>query len=112
MKDERLYLLHIIEASDIIFEYAENDRQRFLNDRMRRDAIIKNLANVAESSAKLSEESKALCPDIPWAAVAAFRNILVHDYLGKLNHERVWRVIEEHLPRLQQAARKILEQKI
>lgn len=111
MKDERLYLLHIIETIDTIFEFAQEDKQRFLEDRMRRDAIIKNLANLAESSSKLTSASKALYPDIPWPAIAAFRNILVHDYLGTLNQERLWKVIVHDLKPLQMAARHLLEKK-
>jgi len=37
---------------------------------------------MAESTQRLSENLKAKHPDVEWRQIAAFRNVLVHDYLG------------------------------
>ncbi|MET0155271.1 MAG: HepT-like ribonuclease domain-containing protein [Rickettsiales bacterium] len=38
----------------------------------------------------------------------AFRNILVRDYLGDIDYERVWKAIDGRLPVLEEAARSLL----
>ncbi|MBV8938812.1 MAG: DUF86 domain-containing protein [Alphaproteobacteria bacterium] len=39
------------------------------------------------------------------------RNILVHEYLGDLEQEEVWKTVQDDLAELVQAARKILKEK-
>lgn len=53
----------------------------------------------------LSEVSNAQAPWVDWRALAGFRNVLVHDYLGGVDIERVWDAVEIHLPELEQAVR-------
>lgn len=55
---------------------------------------------MAESTQRLSNTFKDKENRIDWAAIAGFRNILVHDYLGDLDAQRVWQVIENRLPEL------------
>ena len=45
-------------------------------------AVIRNLQILFESTQKVSESLKQKHPEINWRAIAGFRNILVHDYLG------------------------------
>ena len=42
-----------------------------------------------------------------WARIAAFRNVLVHDYLG-LDMERIWLVTERDVPELKKTVELIL----
>jgi uncharacterized protein with HEPN domain len=37
--------------------------------------------------------------DVPWREVIAFRNVIVHDYLG-LNLDRIWQIATENVPAL------------
>lgn len=34
-----------------------------------------------------------------WAQITAFRNVLLHDYLG-LDLERIWEVTQQYIPEL------------
>ncbi len=45
-------------------------------------------------------------PDVPWRAIAGFRNILVHDYLA-IDVDAVWLVVEQELPRLRAALQRM-----
>jgi len=78
---------------------------------MLQDASIKLLSNVTESASNLTQESKSCYPAIDWKAIKAFRNILVHDYLGDLDMEELWKVITMRLPELDQAAQELLQVK-
>jgi uncharacterized protein with HEPN domain len=40
--------------------------------------------------------------DLPWTAIAGFRNVLVHDYLG-ISLSRVWDITQRDLPALRAA---------
>lgn len=111
MKPEALYLVHIVETAEFLRELLGNDRERFLKDRVVRDAAIKNLANLAESTQHLSTDSKVAYPDIPWRNIAGFRHILVHDYLGDIKHDLIWEAYHAHLPPLLEAAKQLLEKK-
>ncbi|MCK5804335.1 MAG: DUF86 domain-containing protein, partial [Lentisphaeria bacterium] len=54
-----------------------------------------------------SDDLKARCPDISWQAIAGFRNVLVHDYLG-IKPERVWNIAVNDISALRSAAEKLL----
>jgi uncharacterized protein with HEPN domain len=41
-------------------------------------------------------------PELPWAAIAGFRNVLVHDCLG-ISLSRVWDITQRDLPALRAA---------
>lgn len=50
----------------------------------------------------MSDELKSSRPEVAWQAIAGFRNVLVHDYLG-IKLERVWEIVERDLPILRTA---------
>jgi uncharacterized protein with HEPN domain len=47
----------------------------------------------AEGEFASSEELKAKAPEVDWRALAGFRNVLVHDYLGGIDLEQVWSAV-------------------
>jgi uncharacterized protein with HEPN domain len=79
-------------------------RAAFLDSDLAQDAVARNLQTLTESSKRLSSEVKTERPEIEWARMAAFRNVIVHDYLG-LDVERIWDVITRDLPSLRAALR-------
>ena len=103
MKDDRLYLAHILECIAKIESYTAEGRDFFLSDEKTQDAVLRNLQIMAESSQRLSDSLKAACPEVPWPEIAGFRNILAHDYLG-VKLERVWQVVQDGLPQLKASA--------
>ena len=96
---DQVYVEHMLECIDRIERYVENDRGRFMESEIVQDAVVRNLQTLAESSQRLSDAAKRSQPGIDWRAIAGFRNILVHDYLG-LDLDTIWLVIEQELPRL------------
>jgi len=71
-------------------------------------ATIRELQELAESTQRLSAHLKARHPEISWAGIAGFRNVLVHDYLG-LSLQRVWEIVERDLPPLRIAIEEMLQ---
>lgn len=66
---------------------------------MVQDAIVRNLQTLSESTQRLSDKTKQKRPLVDWRAIAGFRNVVVHDYLG-VDLERIWHIVESDLPSL------------
>lgn len=107
MKDDSVYLHHIIECIRRIVENVKEGRERFMASHTLQDAVIRNLQTMAESTQRISDELKEAHPEIEWYRIAAFRNILVHDYLG-VDIERIWEIVQRDIPELKQAILQIL----
>ncbi len=108
MKDDRVYLRHILECLDAIASYTVEGRASFLADRKTQKATLRELQELAESTQHLSSDLRSRHPEVPWLAIAGFRNVLVHDYLG-LSVPRVWDVVERDLPAFRRAVMGMLE---
>jgi len=109
MKDDRLYLIHISECIERIESYISGKKKKdFIDSQLLQDAVIRNLQIMAESTQRLSDDTKESESGIDWFKMAGFRNVLVHDYLG-IDIERVWNILEKDLPALKKAIRSMLE---
>ncbi len=110
-RSERLYLQHIIEASLMVDEYKSLGKDKFFESHLVQNAIEKVVGNIAESAGNLMDSTKAEYREIPWQTVKAFRNVLVHDYLGDLDYDELWDIINKDLPLLVEVVKKILKEK-
>ncbi len=108
MRDDVPYLRHILECIRRIEENVAGGREQFLASHTLQDAVLRNLQTMAESTQRLSDTSKAPYPDIEWRRIAAFRNVLVHDYLG-IDLETIWDVVQRDVPELRRAIQAMLE---
>jgi uncharacterized protein with HEPN domain len=99
MKDNRVYLLHILECIRRIEEDTAGGKEIFFASRTLQDAVLRNLQTLAESTQRLSEDLKIRHPQIEWRRIGAFRNILVHDYLG-IDMDRIWEITQRDVPNL------------
>jgi len=70
--------------------------------------VLRNLQTMAESTQRLSDSLRATQPQIPWREIAAFRNILVHVYLG-IDLDEVWKIMQRDVPDLKRAIEDMLE---
>lgn len=107
MKDDRVYLNHILECIRRIERHRRAGRRKFFASDTLQDAVLRNLQTMAESTQRLSEECKATQPHIPWAEIAGFRNVLVHNYLG-VDLETIWGIMQDEVAELRIAIQAIL----
>ncbi len=107
MRDDTVYLRHILECIRRIERHVAGGRDPFFASDLLQDATLRNLQTLSEATQRLSEATKATQPQIPWAQIAAFRNVLVHNYLG-IDLEQIWTVIQRDIPPLKQAVTDIL----
>jgi uncharacterized protein with HEPN domain len=104
---DRVLLVHMHECLQRIQEYTAGDRARFESSRLVQDATVRNLQTLAESSQRLSNDIKGTEPGIPWRELSGLRNVIVHGYLG-MDMVAVWLVIEQDLPPLAAAVRRMI----
>lgn len=107
MKDDRVYLEYIRDSIDRIMRYTSDGEKRFLTETLIQDAVLRNLQTMAESTQRLSEERKARYASINWRAIAGFRNVIVHNYLG-ISATRIWQIVVVDLPPLQETVSNML----
>jgi uncharacterized protein with HEPN domain len=106
MKDDRLYLIHIRETLARIKKFTGGGKQEFIASELIRDATIRNLQVLTESTQRLSGDFKQQHSDINWQGMAGFRNVLVHGYLS-IDLELVWDVIKHQIPELRRKLQEV-----
>lgn len=62
MKDRLLALRHVLDAIDRIEGYAAPGRAAFDADRMRQDAIVRNLEILGEAVSRVPDDVRAMAP--------------------------------------------------
>ena len=107
MKDDRVYLGHILRCISRIEEYVSGRPETFSSSHLVQDAVLRNLQTMAESTQRLSPAAKERHPDVDWAALSGLRNVLVHAYLG-VDLDQIQRAVANDMPRLKTACLEIL----
>lgn len=97
MKDDKLFLIHILERIKLIEEYTESGRETFIQSQMIQDAVMRNFEIIGEAVRNLSETLRQKYPDVEWQQIASFRNFLIHVYWA-VDNERVWGIVQNNLP--------------
>ena len=69
--------------------------------------MVRNFEIIGEAAKRVPEEYQKAHPEIPWRNLAAFRDVLIHQYEG-VSLPEVWRVVETELPGLRTAIAAIL----
>jgi uncharacterized protein with HEPN domain len=95
----RRLLTYILGAIALIEQRTQTGREAFLDDIDMQDAVLWRLETLAEATNRLPPEMQARHPEIRWRAIYGFRNIAAHGYLD-LQIDRVWEIVEVHLPLL------------
>ena len=108
MREDRVYLQHIAECIQRIEENTSKGRDEFLQSHTLQDAVLRNLQTMSEATQRLSDDSKSRHPQIEWSRIAAFRNVLVHNYLG-IDLEIIWGITQRDVPDLKAAITAMLE---
>ena len=97
---DRARLWDMLDAARAISGFVKGrDLERFLADRMLRNAVERNLEIIGEAARRVSPETRQELEAIPWRAIIALRNVLAHEY-GEIQYDRLWTVCRVELPLL------------
>ena len=112
MKDDSVYLSHILEKTTRILEVtASISFEEFSSNYLISDSVIRSLEVIGEASNKLSESFRMENPDIPIRQMVGLRNILIHAY-SDVDLKRVWMIAKTNVPTLHGQVESILRKKI
>lgn len=107
-KNSRVYLEDMASAINRIEQYSAPGKKKFFADSMLQDAIIRQLSIAGEAASKLPKSFQGQAPNIPWKQIIGLRNVVIHDY-SEVNLDTIWETIEQDLPALRKALKKMME---
>ncbi len=111
MKDDTIYVGHILDAIDQIKEFTLGYTQdSFLKDKKTCNAVVRCFEIMGEATKRLSIPFREMHSEIPWKKIAGMRDVLIHDYMGT-DFFAVWRIVENQLPQLEIQLRNSIVQK-
>lgn len=100
MQRDHEFLLDILEAAKLAISYVgEKPKEDFLKDSQCQDAVIRRLEIIGEASRRISEETQADFPDLPWSEMIGMRNLMIHEY-DDVDLGIVWKTVKSNLPKL------------
>lgn len=97
---DEAYLLDILIATRKILKFTQGiDHDKFSEDDILQNAVMRLLEVMGEAARKISEEMKKSQPAISWNEMIGMRNHLIHEYF-RIDVELVWNTIQNDLPLL------------
>lgn len=101
------FIEDILEAANRIREYKKGiSYEKFLEETMIQDSVIRNLEVIGEATKNLSDKTRKDNPQTPWRNMSQLRDRLIHHYFG-VNLEIVWEIINRELPEAIEDIRKV-----
>jgi len=97
MKDDRIYIDHILQSIERIESYITGkDHTAFSDDLLTQDAVVRQLEIIGEATKRISENLRIINPQVPWSDMAGMRDILIHDYID-VDLDIVWKTATESI---------------
>ncbi len=100
MKDDRLYLHHMLERCQRITRFIGPGRGAFMASEELQDAVIRNVEVIGEAAKRVSAGARGGLAQLDWKAICGMRDVLIHDYIG-VDLDEVWNVASSRIPELQ-----------
>ena len=83
-------LRDMLDSARAIRRYLEGvDKEQFLGTPEKQDAILRRFEIIGEAASRVSPETQALFPSLPFRSIRGLRNIIAHDY-GDVDLDQVW----------------------
>ena len=106
MKDDRLYLHHMLERCHRITRFVGPGRAAFMAWEELQDAVIRNVEVIGERPSGFPLGRGRLA-SLDWKSICGMRDVLIHDYIG-VDLEEVWNVASARIPELQEVLEQFL----
>ena len=116
-REWRFYVTDMIKFGEKALSYTEGmDQATFVADARTYDAAVQrtydaalyNLVLIGEAAIHIPNVVRDAHPEVPLRKIIGARNRIIHGYLG-IDDELVWDIIQEDIPELLSALRRIVE---
>jgi uncharacterized protein with HEPN domain len=108
--DDLVRIRHMIEAAEVTQQFVANrTRSELDGDRMLAFALTRAIEIIGEAASKVSPETRAATPAVPWAQIVAMRNRLIHAYFD-IDPDILWKSATEEIPALLPLLRAIVSE--
>jgi uncharacterized protein with HEPN domain len=111
VKDDLLYIHHMLERCQRIGRFVKHGKERFLAAEELQDAVIRNIEVIGEAAKRVSPSFRERLPTLDWRRICGMRDVLIHDYIG-VDLDEVWKVAVNRIPELEAALEGFLVGKI
>ena len=109
IKDDTVFLRHILDAINKIQEYIKGmNYEGFKASSLVQDGVIRQLEIIGEAANSVSPAFRDRFLDIPWGKMTGLRNRLIHGYFD-VDLDIVWSIVQDDLPVLTKQLCDILE---
>lgn len=99
-EDDKIRIQHMIDGSrDVASFIAGRERAELDSDRMLLYAVVRAIEIIGEAASKVTEETRASMPAVPWKALTGMRHRLIHAYFD-IDRDVVWKAAVEEVPEL------------
>ena len=104
------YLWDIKDACKDILHFMKNTtHNEFINDKMKRFAVERQLLVIGEAANHLSKICIESNTSIPWKLIIGLRNIIAHEY-GEILVDRIYKISKENVSELKNNVSKLLNE--
>jgi uncharacterized protein with HEPN domain len=108
MARDDAYLVDILDAAKLALAYvSDKTKAEFDRDIQCQDAVIRRLEIIGEAARRVTEQTRAKFPLLPWNAMMNMRNVLIHEY-DDVDLPIVWDTVRNDLPPLIAELKKIV----
>lgn len=105
---DRVRLRHLADALNSAIKFARGRRRSDLDsDEMLLFALVRAIEIAGEAASRVTAETRAGLPDLPWNSIVGMRNRLIHAYFD-IDRDILWTTVTEAVPPLAERLRRVL----
>lgn len=110
LDDKQLSLLRdMLDSARSIRTYLTGvSHQAFMANPEKQDAVLRRMEIIGEAAGRLSSQTQAAFPHLPFRSMKSMRNVIIHNY-GEVDIEQVWKTVSVDLDELIIALTQYLE---
>ncbi|MCK5698537.1 MAG: DUF86 domain-containing protein [Candidatus Aenigmarchaeota archaeon] len=109
IKDEKIFLRHIMESIENIEDFTKDiSITEFQDSALIQNGVIRCLEIIGEAVKNIPDDMKKRYPEVPWKKIAGLRDVLIHAYF-EVDLDLTWDITKTDLPELKKNIKKILE---